>query len=190
MLTPGLYQFFHRQIQYGFGMHGVGEPATVDYVSELLTRFAHTRALHIIQNAAGEPISNIAGLLIEWRRAQGWEDAPINRPREALIVRHIGEYSLFMSGLFRERLTARGELSYYLEQGRGAFWRCASFESDPSRARLFRYLYGAFDRVSGALDHVRRVQLPLPATASQTSPLTALWASPHSTAMSAGRIHR
>ncbi len=175
MLVPGLYQFFHRQLQHGFGMHGVGEPATVDYVSEILTRFAKTRALDIIQNAEGEPISSIAGMLAEWRRAQGWDDSPVNRPREVLIVRHIGEYSLFMSGLFRERLTARGQLGYYVEQGRGAFWRCASYETDPGRVRVFRYLYGAFDRVSGALNHIRHTQLPLRSTGSQASPLAALW---------------
>ena len=175
MLVPGLYQFFHRQIQHGFGMHGMNEPAAVDYVSELLTRFTHTRAMHIIQNADGESITSIAGLLAEWRRAQGWNDSPVNRPREALIVRHIGEYSLFMSGLFRERLTARGQLGYYLEQGRSAFWRCAAFEPDPSRARVFRYLYGTFDRVSGALDHIRHTQLPLATGAAPVSPLAALW---------------
>ncbi len=175
MLVPGLYQFFHRQVQHGFGVHGVGEPAAVDYVSDVLTRFAQIRALDIIQNANGEPVTSITGMLTEWRRTQGWDNAPVNRPREALIVRHIGEYSLFMSGLFRERLAARGQLSYYLEQGRGAFWHCAHFESDPARMRLFRFLYGAFDRVSGALDHIRRVQLPVPATSGPVSPLAALW---------------
>ena len=175
MLVPGLYQFFHRQVQHGFGVHGVAEPAAVDYVSDVLTRFSHVRMLDVVRNASGEPVTNIAGMLAEWRRTQGWDDAPVNRPREALIVRHIGEYSLFMSGLFRERLAARGQLGYYLEQGRSAFWHSAYFESDPARIRLFRYLYGTFDRVSGALDHIRRVELPLSANSGPVSPLAALW---------------
>ncbi|MDA8363772.1 MAG: hypothetical protein M0Z84_08130 [Gammaproteobacteria bacterium] len=175
MLVPGLYQFFHRQVQHGFGVHGVREPAAVDYVSDMLTRFSHVRTLEVVRNASGEPVTSIAGMLAEWRRSQGWDHAPVNRPREALIVRHIGEYSLFMSGLFRDRLAARGQLRYYLEQGRSAFWHCAYFESDPARIRLFRYLYGAFDRVSGALDEIRRVQFPLPATAGPVPPLAALW---------------
>ncbi|MDA8419857.1 MAG: hypothetical protein M0039_01180 [Pseudomonadota bacterium] len=175
MLVPGLYQFFHRQVQDGFGTQGVGEPAAVDYVSDLLTRFTQIRTFHAIRNASGEPVTSIAGLLAERRRTQGWDNARVDRPREALIVRHIGEYSLFMSGLFRDRLTARGQLGYYLDQGRSAFWHCASFESDPARIRLFRYLYGTFDRVSAALDHMRRIQLPLTPANAPVSPLAALW---------------
>ncbi len=178
MLVPGLYQFFHRHVQQGFGAHGVREPAAVDYVSEMLARFSQTRTLDTVRTTDGEPVTTITGLVAEWRHSQGWDGAPTDRPREALIVRHIGEYSLFMSGLFRERLTARGQLRYYLEQGRSAFWHCAYYESDPARIRLFRYLYGAFDRVSGALHEIRRVQFPLPAGASPVSPLAALWRAP------------
>ncbi len=176
MLVPGLYQFFRRQLQHGFVEQGLAEPATVDYVSDVLTRFTHTRAFYLIENAEGAPIETIAGLLAEWHRTQGWDDATPNRSREALVVRHLGEFTLFMSGLFRERLRARGQLSYYIAQGRSAFWRCASSEHNPRQAQVFRGLYGNFDRVADALDHIRHHHLPLVSTDEQRlHPLNALW---------------
>jgi hypothetical protein len=176
MLVPGLYQFFRRQLQHGFGEQGLAEPATVDYVSDVLTRFAHTRALYLIQDAEGAPIETVAGLLTEWHRSQGWDDAAPDRAREALVVRHLGEFTLFMSGLFRDRLRSRGQLAYYISQGRGAFWRCASNEHNPHQAQVFRRLYGNFDRIADVLDHIRRSRLPLSSTEDRVvSPLHALW---------------
>lgn len=185
MLVPGLYQFFRRQLQHGFVQQGLTQRAamdsttsdpTVDYVSDVLTRFAHTRAFYLIESADGAPIETIAGLLTEWHRAQGWDDATPDRSREALVVRHLGEFALFMSGLFRDRLRSRGQLAYYIAQGRGAFWRCASRAHNPTQAQVFRGLYGNFDRVADALDHIRHHRLPLSAVEGQArSPLNALW---------------
>jgi hypothetical protein len=176
MLVPGLYSFFRRHMQSTLREQGLDEPATVDYVSDILTRFAHTRALYLIQDAQGSPVETIAGLLAEWHRAQGWDDARPDKPREALVARHLGEFSLFMSGLFRDRLRSRGQLAYYISQGRGAFWRCAAYEHNPRKAQVFQGLYGNFDRVSGALDHFRRQRVLLnPPEGGNLSPLTALW---------------
>lgn len=174
MRVPSLQQFFHRQVQQGFGRYGLTQAATVEYVSDVLTRFAHTGALYPIHSSDDRPIENIAGLLMEWRGAQGELDRPVNRGREALVVRHIGEYALFMSGLFRERLRARGQLGYYLSHGRGAYWQCAARESDPKRARVFEELHRDFERIAHALDYVRTTQLPLH-TAAPASPLLAWW---------------
>ena len=176
MLAPGLYPFFRRQLQHGFGERGLAEPATVDYVSDVLTRFAHTRALYLIQDADGAPIETVAGLLTEWHRTQGWDDTAPDRSREALVIRHLGEFTLFMSGLFRDRLRARGQLAYYIAQGRSAFWRCAAAEHNPRTAQVFRRLYGNFDQVADALDHIRHHRLPLSLQENGTvSPLGAVW---------------
>jgi hypothetical protein len=176
MRIPSLQQFFHRQVQQGFGRHGLAQPATVDYVSDVLTRFAHTRALYPIRGRDERPIEHIAGLIMEWRGAQGDQDLPADRGREALVVRHIGEYALFMSGLFRARLAARGQLGYYVSHGRGAYWQCAARESNPRQARLFEGLHRDFERIAQALDDMRATQWPLHATAP-VSPLLAWWRS-------------
>lgn len=174
MRVPSLQQFFHRQVQQGFGRHGLAQPATVEYVSGVLTRFAHTRALYPIHDQDNRPIEHIAGLIKEWREAQGEWDVPANRGREALVVRHIGEYALFMSGLFRARLAARGQLGYYLSHGRGAYWQCATREPNPGQARVFEGLHRDFERIAQALDDMRAAQWPLH-PAGPVSPLMALW---------------
>jgi hypothetical protein len=173
MLVPSLQQFFRRQVRQGFGHCGLGQAATVEYVGDVLTRFAYTQALYLIRGGDGRPIEQIAGLLMEWRVSQGGLDRPANRGREALVVRHIGEYALFMSGLFRIRLAARGQLGYYLAHGRGAYGECAAREPNPVQARVFQEMYRDFERIAHALDHMRCRQWPLPAASA--SPLRACW---------------
>lgn len=174
MLVPTLYQFFRRQVQQSLGEQGIAEPATVDYVSDVLTRMAHTAALYPLRDAEGTPLERIAQFLLEWQRADGLDKERPDRPRQALITRHLAEYTLFMSGLFRERLQARGEVAYYIEHGRSAFWQTADYESNHKRKQVFQRLGVDFARVADTLDHMRRVQFPMN-SAAVAGGMAALW---------------
>ena len=175
MLAPSLYQFFHRQVQHAFGARGLGEPETVDYVSDVLTRFAHTSALYALHDTDGTPLEYIAQMLLERQKAEG-EGGARDRSRQATITRHVGEYSLFMSGLFRERLQKAGRLNYYLDHGRSAYWQSADMEINPKRSQVFRRLYFELERVSRTLDYIRRVQFPLDIDERDlNTPLVAVW---------------
>lgn len=167
---PSLYQFFHHQVGHGFHRHGIAEPATVDYVSDILTRFAQTRQMYALQNDAGRPMEYIVDMIEAWHTA---EEGARGVARGRLILLHLGEYTLFMSGLFRDRLRRRGELNYYLAHGSSAYWRCADGELNPRQRRVYWHLYQDFGRISSTLDNMRREQLPLPATTDNM--LTALW---------------
>jgi len=163
---PSLQQFFHHQLQRGFHARGLNDPPTVDYVADMLARFTQTSALYAVADASGRPIEHIIDLLIE---------SSERRSRSARqITRHIGEFTLFMSGIFRERVRARGQLNYYRAQGQGAFWRCAATEPNERGARLYRSLGEQFESISNVLDHLRRVQWPL-SVRSTDSPLRAFW---------------
>jgi hypothetical protein len=160
MRSPTLQQFFRHQVQRGFHAHGIHEPATVEYVSEVLSRFADTRALYAVRDADGRPLEHIIDFLCAAEPGHG------DSARARTLLRHLGEYTLFMSGLFRERLVRRGELDYYQAQGANAYWRCAAAEHHPARRTLFQRLHEGFARVTDTLDVMRRQQLPLaPATA-------------------------
>ena len=169
-MTPTLYQFFHRHIQHGFRRAGLAEPATVDYISDVLARFARTDALYPLSDNEGRPLTHLVEFLVSQRAAQD-ED----RAHEQLIVRHLAEYTLFMSGFFRDRLKARGELSYYTDHGRSAFAQSADLEKNGGRARVYWRLQRDFARVALALDDIRRRQLPLAPGALADRPLAALW---------------
>ena len=169
-MTPTLYQFFHRHIQHGFKRAGLGEPETVAYVSDLLTRFARTDALYPLHDHDQRPLTTLVQFLAEQRAAQD-ED----RAREMVIVRHLAEYALFMSGFFRERLRSRGQLSYYADHGRSAFGQTADLETNSGRARVYWRLQQDFARVAEAVDDIRRHRLPLPPETCGERPLAALW---------------
>jgi hypothetical protein len=153
MQTPTLRQFFRHQLAQGFRAYGLAEPQALEYVSDILTRFAHTRALYALRDDSGRPLEHIVDMLV------AYDQAARGRARE--IVRHLGEYTLFMSGLFRHRLSERGELEYYLSQGTGAFWRCADAEPNPARRQLYRHVHQRFRTISAVLNDLRRVRWPL-----------------------------
>jgi len=175
MRLPSLQQFFRHQLQQGFHTHGLREAGTVEYVSDVLTRFAHTRAFYALRDADGKPLEYIVDMLASWQHAQDNGRGRRDGARERAVMRHLGDYTLFMSGLFRERLKARGELNYYVANGRSAFLRSADYEPNPARRRTYRQLYQDFNPISDMLDYLRRVQLPLNGRAGSENLLAAFW---------------
>lgn len=175
MRPPSLQQFFRHQLQQGYRAHGLNEAGTIEYVSDMLARFAHSRSFHALRDADGRPLEYIVDMLASWQQAQ---DSPRGRrdlARERTIIRHIGDYTLFMSGLFRERLKARGELKYYVEHGRTAFWHSADYEPNAARRHTYHQLSENFNPISDLLNYLRRVQLPLSGRAAPSDPLAAYW---------------
>ena len=69
-----------------------------DYVSGLLTEFTHVENLYRIRNARGERLDDVAEMLIE---SNPHLDAP-SFDRERAVRRHVGDFTLFFTGLFPE----------------------------------------------------------------------------------------
>lgn len=70
----------------------------VDYISNLLLEFAHVDNLYKIRDAQGKRIEDVGEMLLEagpLQRAKSFE-------REREVRKHIGDYTLFMLGLFPE----------------------------------------------------------------------------------------
>jgi hypothetical protein len=170
MTTPTLRQFFRHQLAREFQSCGLAEPQALDYVSDVLSRFARTSALYALRDDDGRSLEYLVDMRAAHCRA--------SRERAREILRHIGEYALFMSGLFRERIDARGELEYYFAEGAGAYSGCAEREPNPAHRQLYRRVCHQFRAISGALDHVRREQWPLAApvpTPTRDTLLESLW---------------
>ncbi len=70
------------------------------YLSEdLLTRFLHVDQLYRLRNARGKPLADVVEMLTD-AESQG-----VSAEVQALTVqRHIGDYTLFITGLFPESL--------------------------------------------------------------------------------------
>lgn len=171
MRLPTLYQFFRHQVSHVFNRQGIIESATVDYVSEILTRFADTRRLYPLHDVSGRPLEYIIDMLEAWQDTEGDASSTVRR---RFVLRHVGEYALFMSGLFRDRLRRRGELNYYLAHGSSAYWRCADCELNPRQRQVYWHLHHDFGKISGTLDSMRHEQFPL-SSPSLENILGAFW---------------
>jgi len=174
MQVPGLYPFFRRHVQQGFSEQGLAQPALVDYVSELLARFARVSVVFPFHSSDGRPIETIAGLLMERQAELANNTCKPGRARETLVLQHIADYALFMSGVFRERLKHRGQIAYYREHGRSAFARCARLDPSPQHAAVLRRVSHDFEPISNALDWLWHRRLPV-TPGPGLSPLAALW---------------
>jgi len=71
-----------------------------DYISQLLVEFTHTDNLYRIKSAKGERVEAVVDLLYESEVPH--EARSFERERE--VHRHIGDFTLFMAGLFPEYL--------------------------------------------------------------------------------------
>lgn len=158
MTSPTLTQFFRHQLARVFTDGRPEDASALDYISDLLARFARPQALYPFA-ADGRPLEHLVDLWSAYRQALA--DPRLGRARARLVLCHVGEYSLFMSGLFRERLRRRGELDYYLAQGASAYSHCAGIEPLPPRRRLFQRLHRDFRAVSSSLDRLRQRHWPL-----------------------------
>ena len=131
--TPGLARFFERVVRQALGDLRLGGPTEGAYLAALLTRFARTDELYAIRDAAGRPLDSVAGLLIEAERAWDFQAPDFDPFRERRVRQHVGDYALFMTGLFREHVERRAGAAYYIRQGQRAYQAVADFERSALR---------------------------------------------------------
>lgn len=158
--ADALTRFFRRLTREVYGELGLRDEALAAYVADLLARFARTDTLYRLRDPGGRRLETIVEMLLEIGRVE--PGVPAHPEREREIRRHVGDYTLFMSGLFPEHVARRGGLDYFHEQGRQAYR--AVFEHDRARYRPGAALFGAlaadFPQHAGALTYMRRVHFP------------------------------
>jgi len=135
----GLRAFFQRLVFPGFAELGIADREVVQYVVGLLARFARVDQLYHVRDARGQGLETIAEMLVELgrdRQPQGrW-----SFDRDMEIRRHVGDYALFTSGLFRPWVERQDLVEYYFEQGRQAYRALAEMAelSYAAEGKLFR----------------------------------------------------
>jgi hypothetical protein len=152
-----LRRFFDRAIRASFADLAHRDDPAVPYLADLLTRFARTDNL-FPRGSTVPRLETVADMLVE---IQGlWDaQAPSFRPeREVSVRRHIGDFTLFMTGLFRERVERAASTGYYIVEGKRAY----RFVSEHARAReALEAPYGRlaerFESYASVLDYTRRV---------------------------------
>lgn len=80
---------------------GLYNPQMSEYVANMLTEFCEVDQLYKIRDAAGRPLDDVGEMLLESNPIYG--DAP-SFDRERQVRKHIGDYTLFFTGMFPESI--------------------------------------------------------------------------------------
>ncbi|WP_168565313.1 hypothetical protein [Crateriforma spongiae] len=135
---------------------GIADVQLVDYVSDLLFRFVRMENLHRVRKSNGEPATEVFQMM-------GEADKRIGVARRD-VHRHIGDFTLFWSGMYPERLrkirgrgTADGYLDY-CRQGKLAYAIASEIEADDDRpsCELLALLSEQFELCAYGLREIRR----------------------------------
>ena len=80
---------------------GIRDPQVVNYVAQLLAEFCDAEQLFRIRDLSGRPLGDIGEMLMESDPVFG--PAP-SFDRERQVRKHIGDYTLFFTGMFPESI--------------------------------------------------------------------------------------
>jgi hypothetical protein len=153
--------FFHRLAQRTFGELGLFDAQIVDYLAGVLAEFAHADRLYPLRSATGARLDTIAEILTNWH-AQCSRADPLLHQRA--LRQYVGDYTLFMSGLFRTHVERRGALDLYLQTGSDSYRKVSEFDVALYRTGflMFQELSEKFEYYSGALDYMRKIYFSPP----------------------------
>jgi len=154
--SPKLQGFFLELVRKSFGQLGVGDHAIVEYIATLLAEFSHSDRWLRLRDTEGKRITSTVEMLLA--EIDDQVSAAARVETERAVRKYVGDYTLFMSGLFRRFVERGGYLGYYLEEGARSY-RAVS-ELDVSLYRpgflIFEELGRRFENYSGALDFMRK----------------------------------
>ena len=141
---------------------GRGDRAVVTYVAEVLTNFAQTDRLYRLDTPTVRQLDSVAETLADQPVLQTdagvGQDTSTGLWRERTVHKHLGDYTLFMSGLFRAYVEKLDALDSYIQQGRQAYQQVSKLDVRLYQTGflLFEELAKNFEYYSGALDYMRK----------------------------------
>ncbi len=135
---------------------GIADTRLTDYLTDLLLRFIRYDSIFRFRSTIGQRLEDVAEMIMEAEQRQG-------KPRRE-IYRHIGDFTLFWTGVYPEALSrlqapdSRDHLLDYLEQGKRSYYIASTFEDEPyqEEAPVLRRLSQEFELCSVGLRQVRK----------------------------------
>jgi hypothetical protein len=133
---------------------GIGDPSLVQYMAELLVSFVPSQALWRMRDARGRPLAEVTAMVAE---AEATGDAE----RKRQCHRHVGDFTLFWTGVYPEALgrlrrDSPDALIDYQEQGRRSYYVASRLSSGSFLSAVFRRLSDEFELCAFGLSCVRR----------------------------------
>lgn len=149
-LTISPQCYFYILIRHVLKQTGLNDRGLCDYLASLLERFSQTARMRSPADGHTAPIQYVSDMLIALRKAS---------PAQTFLIRaHVGNYALFITGMFHETVQSRSlrgapDVAFYEDMGRSSFKAVARHELARSCA-----LTPIFDSLA---DQFREVRLAL-----------------------------
>ena len=147
----------------------MGDQVVIEYVADVLTIFARTDQLYRVHASTGQHLKSIGDAVAEQTDhaehitptksvQHAYHDGPSSLLRERELLKHVGDYTLFMTGLFRAYVEKLGVMDSYLKEGRHSYAQVSELDVKLYRTGfvLFQELSNNFEYYSGALDYMRK----------------------------------
>ena len=140
---------------------GIRDPQIVNYVAQLLAEFCDVAQLFKIRNSAGKPLTDVGEMMMESNPVFG-PAASFDQERQ--IRKHIGDYTLFFTGMFPESINhfrlRRNRLENFLDwmkAGKESYYIVSKFEhfEYAKVAPLFGRLSEHFEQCVYGLNQVK-----------------------------------
>ncbi len=142
-----IYQMFRALTEMSFEQIAVRDRELMRYVADLLVEFVHVDNLYRLRDEQGRRLEHLVDMLLELH-----EQPPAD---ERETRKHVGDYTLFIVGLYPESLTRRRRAvspEYYIAQGKEAYRSVAEMDRAKPTASLFRKLSEQFEYCVTALN--------------------------------------
>jgi hypothetical protein len=149
-----LHRLFRGLTEHTFAAElGVADPRLVGYMADLLVRFVPSEGVWAIRDRQGRRVREVADMLAE-------AEATADDARRRECHRHVGDYTLFWTGVFPEaigRLRPTGSadvLIDFQQQGKRSYLVASTIEGE--QAPVLRRLSAEFELCAYGLSRVRR----------------------------------
>jgi hypothetical protein len=149
-------RLFGAVTEMSFEQIDVRDRDLMRYVTDLLVEFIHVDNLYRLRDAQGQRLEHLVDMLIAGRDQTSADERGMRK--------HLGDYTLFIVGLYPESLTRRRRAvsaEYYIAQGKEAYLSVAAMDGVKPTAALFRKLSEHFEACVTAL-HLEKTVLQDP----------------------------
>lgn len=147
--------YFLQVVRQSFCQVGIYDATVAQYIAQVLAEFALADNLYRMRGRGGRKIDSVVEMLAHVPTMPA-DEADVLRQR--MLRKYVGDYALFMSGVFRKYIDGKGSLDYYIQEGSRSYWTVS--ELDLALYRTGYYLYQElstkFEYYSGALDFMRK----------------------------------
>lgn len=152
-----LKRFFATHVRRAFGQLGLYDKPIAEHVSDVLANFSRADNLYRVRDPSGRHVDSIV-LLLKDLFPPSQAQRAIEYERD--LRQYVGDYALFMSGMFRAHLERIGVLDYYFREGSRSYREVSKLELALYRTgyAVFEELAERFELYAGALDYLRKSQ--------------------------------